>query len=285
MKKILNFVLSAYSILSHSEPVQHDIDGAHIIVLRPMDSFSSNKSFNEKIDDNIKDRVGAYNYKKDDKTIPGYPALLTSLNKDPLVQRVNKALIENNFKLYFNATVFQIQKPSTLKASDFPILAENQQKLYEQFIIQQGNPEYATMKTSLKKFIGGVLSVGSLAVIGNEFGMNTAQAALNAKIPDDIYRVATMSKGAVVPLIVPDFDPSQYQSLDVRRITTLGNDDRFGQIIIAYKSEKTPELEEEALTKAIVSMLGADTTLTAVQESQKRDFERRKAIWESNNHD
>lgn len=285
MKIIPSIAIAIYSISAFADPVQFDVEGAHIIVLRPMDSYSGNKSYTNQIAENLKEHVAAFNYQKGDKQISGHPPVFCCLSKDPLVQSVNTEVESKGFKLHHSGVVYQLQKPSTIQPSDFPILVDNQQQLYERFVIEQGNPDNLTAKSSFKKFIGGVLSVGTLALIGDKYGTNTAQAALNAKLPDDIYRVATLSKGAVAPLLVPDFNPSNYQSIDVRRVTTLGNDDRFGQIIIAYKTEKTAELEQLALTKAVVSIVGVDTTLSAVQDSQKKDFDRRKAIWESSNHE
>ena len=285
MKIIPVIAICTWSIIASADPVQIDIDTAHIIVLRPMDSYSGNKSYTAQIQDNLQDHVAAFSYQNGDKQISGHPPVFCCLSKDPLVQSVNTELESKGLKLHHSGVVYQLQKPSTIQPTDFKILVDNQQKLYERFVIEQGNPENLAAKSTFKKFIGGVLSVGTLALIGDKYGTNTAQVALNAKIPDDIYRVATLSKGAVAPLLVPEFSPTNYQSIDIRRVTTLGNDDRFGQVIIAYKAEKTPEIEQLALTKAIVSLVGADTTQTAVQDSQKRDFERRKAIWELNNHD
>ena len=51
------------------------------------------------------------------------------------------------------------------------------------------------------------------------------------------------------------------------------------QIIIAYKEDKTPEAEQEALIQAIVVTAGADTTVAEVEKSRALDFANRLTIW------
>jgi CO dehydrogenase/acetyl-CoA synthase alpha subunit len=57
--------------------------------------------------------------------------------------------------------------------------------------------------------------------------------------------------------------------------------DTPGEILIAYKVDKTPQAEHEALVKAIVTLTGADTTPEAVQQSRQGDFEKRVALWDA----
>jgi hypothetical protein len=59
-----------------------------------------------------------------------------------------------------------------------------------------------------------------------------------------------------------------------------GQKDRLGQIIIAYKGEKTKQAEDAALAQAIVTASGADTTVEAIEESRKKDQTARQAIWD-----
>ena len=56
--------------------------------------------------------------------------------------------------------------------------------------------------------------------------------------------------------------------------------DRVGQIIIAYKGEKTKQAEEIALAQAIVTASGADTTIEKIEKSRKEDMVARQAIWD-----
>ncbi len=74
----------------------------------------------------------------------------------------------------------------------------------------------------------------------------------------------------IVSVQAVPFDFSQYKSVDLRRVVD-GQKDRLGQIIIAYKGEKTKQAEDAALAQAIVTASGADTTVEAIEESRKKD--------------
>jgi hypothetical protein len=81
---------------------------------------------------------------------------------------------------------------------------------------------------------------------------------------------------------LPEFNASSYKYIDVRRVEEGPHESpiRVGQIIIAYKNEKTDESEKTALVKAIVSLTGADTTVADISKAREEDLVKRQAIWD-----
>ena len=72
-----------------------------------------------------------------------------------------------------------------------------------------------------------------------------------------------------------DFTP--YKEIDIRKLTV--NAERVGQIIIAYRGEKTLDAESAALIQGIVVATGANTTVAAVEKARIDDYQARSAIW------
>ena len=83
----------------------------------------------------------------------------------------------------------------------------------------------------------------------------------------------------MIPAVLPALDTNAYRRIDVRRVDF--RPDSPGEIVIAYKTEKTPQAEQDALVKAIVALAAADTTADAVDAARQTDFKERVAIWDA----
>ena len=113
---------------------------------------------------------------------------------------------------------------------------------------------------------------------GEKFGALGSQTVLNTGVAGDIYQLSTSGRAALVPVDLPDFDASSYKTVEVRKVIQNG---RLGQVIIAYKNDKTDDAENAALIKAIVTLTGADTTVDAIKEARAKDLSERQAIWDA----
>ena len=87
-------------------------------------------------------------------------------------------------------------------------------------------------------------------------------------------------RSALIPINLSGLDVSIYQSIDVYNVIQ-GNNDCFGQVIIAYKNDKTDEAVNAALIKVIVSLIGANTTVDAIKETRSEDITNRQTIWDA----
>ena len=171
--------------------------------------------------------------------------------------------------------------PVGLDPKEFSSFAKNQHELYKQVVIADGNPATLHSKVSRRKFFSGVISLATVAVAGEKFGSLGANTVLNTGIAGDVYQLSASSRAALIPITsLPTFDASSYKYIDVRKVIQ-GNNERLGQVIIAYKNDKTEDVENTALIKAIVSLTGADTTVEAIQQARDEDLTQRQAIWDA----
>jgi hypothetical protein len=261
-------------------PVEMDTPDAHIIVVRSIDAWSGDESTSEDSLSAFEKRKAGF-ILKHPKEENGYPMLLQGISDDPVVQGVNTNLKSLNFKLAQEHDFFlRIGDSVTIIPNEYGQLVNVQKDLFKFFVEKQGNPKDLSGKTKVRKFFGTLLSFGTVIVAGNKFGAAGAQGAIGADIPGSVYQISASGQAAVTPLEIPSFDTTGYQSIDVRRVIQ-GNNDRVGQIIIAYRKEKTEAAENEALIKAIVSLVGADTTVDAIKQARAEDLTHRQAIWDA----
>lgn len=261
-------------------PVEFDTPSAHIIVVRPVDAWAGDKSVSEDTLQSIKLRRASYMFGTEDGSFyRGSPTVFQGVSDYPVTKGVEVELIKSQTKLV-NSDIngFTVQKAVSIPASDMAIFIKAQADLYKRLVIAQGNPETLSGKVRNKKFIGGLLAFGATVLSMDKFGAAIgSQVTLGSGVTDDIYRVSYANKEVITPAEIPYFDFTAYKSVDVRKITAVS--DRVGQVIIAYKEGKTPEAEQDAIIRAIVSLTGADTTPEEVEKSRAEDFANRLTIW------
>jgi hypothetical protein len=262
-------------------PVELDTPDAHIIVVRALDSWSADESASEDSLDAVKKhRGGFWLTNADGKATGGFSMLFGGLSDHPVVQGVNTELKSLGFKLSQDKTIFNVNKPIALEPTKLADFVKFQQELYRHLVTTEGNPKTLHSSVSARKFFANVLAVGSVVAGGEKYGSLGSQAVINSVIPNDIYNFTATSRAALTPLDFSGFDASNYKAIDVRRVVQ-GNNERVGQVIIAYKNEKTEATENAALIKAIVSLTGADTTPEAIQQARDQDLAKRQAIWDA----
>ena len=267
-------------------PVQFDTPEAHVIVMRALDSWSGDNSASEDSLTVVQKKKSGFRVASEKGpryNLLGFP-MLFGFNSDStnskVIQGVVAALKPPHFTLEQSTTNFLVDKTVTMEPAMLGEFAKYQRELYRNLVISEGNPSTLHNSVSARKFFAGVLSLGTVVVGADKYGSLGANTMLNSGIPGDIYHAASSGRAALVPLDLPDFNPSGYKSIDVRRVVQ-GNNDRVGQIIIAYKNHKTVDAENDALIKAIVTLTGADTTVEAIQQARDADLAKRQAIWDA----
>lgn len=276
---ITSICASLFSLSIFAAPVEFDTPDAHIIVMRALDSWSGDKGTSEDSLEKIAAHKCAFLLNTPKGQILGQPTLFQGLSDNPLVQSVAAELRKSGFQLV-NRVEFRVDvgTPATASPAEFSRFTQSQRELYKRFVIAQGNPSKLESRVSTNKFFGAILALGTVVVGGEKFGALGSETVLNAGVASDAYGFVASTKAALSPIDLPNFDASSFKSIDVRKVV---QSDRIGQVIIAYKNDKTDDAENTALIKAIVTLTGADTTADAIKQARAEDLSKRQAIWDA----
>ncbi|WP_049096353.1 hypothetical protein [Burkholderia cepacia] len=267
--------------LAHAAPVEFDTEAAHVIVVRPIDSWSGDSPALRNSLESLRDRKISYDVVIAGTRYRGSPLVLQGISDHPVTLGVEAALRGDGFSLVRNASyLFHVLDASPLAPADYPAFARAQAEYYTRFVERSGDPKTLPARYSVRNLIGNALSIGALFLPSQGLGIaNGAQVMVNSGLAEDIGRLPRAARAALVPARLPDLDPSRYQQIDVRRVDY--KPDTPGEIIIAYRNEKTPEAEQDALVKAIAVVAGANTTADAVETARQADFQERVSIWDA----
>ncbi len=155
-----------------------------------------------------------------------------------------------------------------------------QDQAYQSIVLAQGNPDDLQGKASRDKYIGALLSIGTVIAGVKYQGLSRGtDLTLGTGATSDIYQAATKFESSISPLEIGSFDFNEFKTIEIRRVLLIQQPIK-GQIIIAYKDEKTEAAEHEALVIAVVALTGANSTNAEIEQARKEDFARRKAIWD-----
>jgi hypothetical protein len=263
--------------------VEFDTPDAHVIVIRPVDAWSGDSTLQERTLDSIRARRSSYKLTIDDgRVIQGSPMTFQAMADHPVTKGVEAALTPLNASLVSNDRYyFVVMEPVPVEPVNFQVMVDAEKAFYKGMVISQGDPATLSDRIHGKKVLGTVLSLATTLVAMDKLGVQSGSAAtVGSGVDGDIYRIAAETSNALTPVNLPNFDAKSYKHIDVRRVAGLQNN-YFGQVIIAYKSEKTTDSERVALIRAIVTLTGADTTPEAVQQARTNDLETRQALWDS----
>ncbi|MDP1872452.1 MAG: hypothetical protein Q8K61_12635 [Gallionella sp.] len=280
---IASICATLISLPIFAAPVEFDTPDAHVIVMRALDSWSGDDSASEESLDAVSKHKGGFRVERPAGDVLGYPLLFgfnSDAKADMVVQGVSNALKPFDFKLAGVQSEFSVGKPIALDPTKYTDFANYQRELYKAVVISDGNPAALHGRVSGRKFFSGVLSLVAIGIAGEKFGALGSQTVLNTGVAGDVYQLGAFGNAVLSPIYLPNFDASSYKSIDVRRVIQ-GNNDRLGQVIIAYKNDKTEDAENTALITAIVSLTGADTTIDAIKLARAEDLAKRQSIWDA----
>ncbi|MDN4571885.1 hypothetical protein DBB29_24820 [Pandoraea cepalis] len=269
------------STFARAEPVVIDTDAARIIVVRPIDLWSGDTSLQEETLESNRDRRVSYDVVIDGYHYRGSPLVLQGISDSPVTLQVEADLKAKDMSLVrASPYLFHVLDHVTISPTKYADFAKAQAAYYRSFVIRQGDPRTLPDSTRVRKFFGNVLTLGSLLIPSPVLGAGTgAQVMLNSGLAEAIGNIPGPARAALTPATLPDLDADAYTSIDVRRIDF--KPDAPGQILIAYKSAKTAEIEREALVQAIVAASGADTTPERIQLARNEDLQQRLSLWDA----
>jgi hypothetical protein len=289
MKKIA-FVLSLLSATTAmAAPLVFETDSAKVFVVRPIDQWSGDKSALESSLEAHKNKTAWYTVLlNDQKYLFGNPNVTQSASNHPITNAVAQKLDQAGFKLPRSSdNSFTVQLPVSIPVEKIGTVQTYQTAAFKQTIANQGNPDDLQGKTTRNKFIGGLLSVGTMIAAADRYGaVGGSHATLGSGITDSIYSAVSQYKGGLVPVDLSGQDLEQwcskpecrYKEIEIRRVTTAAPD-RVGQIVIAYKIGKTPEAEEGALIQAVYLLTAAGSTTADIEKTRQENRQFRKDVW------
>jgi hypothetical protein len=284
-----NKILAAYGFAvlltvapysSSATPVHLETEAAHIIVVRPIDTWAGNRSTAEYTLDEIrKKKISFYYYDDDGNKIPGSGGFFKKPPQTPVVVRIQEGLRRFGFTNNGpSGMTFIVERPAELSFKNIESFTSLQNNLYKEFVVGQGDPATLSDRIMAKKFVSAGISLAVLGVGMDKLGaVSGSQFVFSTGIADDITKLTLNERTALAAVPAPVFDYSPYKAVQVRRITF--GADRVGQIIIAYKGDKTAEAEATALAAGIVAASGADTTPEAIAAAREADYQGRLQIW------
>lgn len=291
MKKIAVVLSLLAATTAMAAPLVFETDSAKVFVVRPIDQWSGDKSALESSLEAHKNKTAWYTVLlNDQKYLFGNPNVTQSASNHPITNAVAQKLDQAGFKLPRSSdNSFTVQLPVSIPVEKIGTVQTYQTAAFKQTIANQGNPDDLQGKTTRNKFIGGLLSVGTMLAAADRYGaVGGSHATLGSGITDSIYSAVSQYKGGLVPVDLSGQDLEQwcskpecrYKEIEIRRVTTAAPD-RVGQIIIAYKNGKTPEAEEGALIQAIYLLTAANSTSLEIANNREGNLKLRKEIWES----
>lgn len=174
-----------------------------------------------------------------------------------------------------------LNKSILIKPENFKAFIQAQQQLFRQMVIQAGDPEKLEAKVARQSFFSDVLGLVAAVALTSTFGVNAGVGA-GSSLMQDMSGLPKLLMATALPLAMPGIDLEnlpEYKAVEFKRIGPTPKQWANGQILIAYKTERTPELAERMFIQSIPTALGVDTTPEAVDQARKADFESRKAIW------
>ncbi len=296
MKKILRLFaslkaklcLSATALLctlnteTAAAPLVFETETAKVIVVRPIDAWFADQTQQEKSLSDHKSKKVNYDIKHGKDWLIGSPGLFSSPTNHPIIANVSKQLDRLGFDRprMLSSHYLVIEAPTSVPPLAIQDFLDYQSDIYQQMVMTQGNPDDLQSKNSRNKFIGAALAVSSTLIAGQRFGYDLgATTFLGSGSARDLYSAVATYKSAMAAVELPSIDLTAYKEISIRR--TIANPGQImGQIIIAYKGDKTEAAEHEALVIAVVALTGANSTTAEIEQARKNDFARRKAIWD-----
>jgi len=258
-----------------------------VFVIRPLDAWSPNSNTQKDSLQMASDKKAAFELyltSNPKSVIGGYKTgMFGKITDHPIAHMAEHNLEEKGFSITssnnFTNTVF-IAPPTEVDPKKIQAIATAQNRMYEMSIINSGNPLKLEEKERASRFFAGLTELATFAIVGNKFGATaSSQLTLGSGIAGDIGDTVQKYSGT---LIAQRFDApnlNEYQTAELRQVKT-ARGTKYGLILIAYKNGKTQEAENKALTQAVVSLAGADTTVEAIEKARAEDYATRLKVWD-----
>ncbi len=275
LKTLLPATLFALSSLCEASPSIIETDYAKIVVIRPAEQWTPKTNINDVYQAGFEaKRFRLVVFDKNDE------------RKDARSSDIPKWL-ERSLKKLSDAdwiTNFRPGNPNyiwpekTVSGSEFMKINSQQAQNYIDLTIKSGNPEKLISAQDKSKFLSNLLTAAT-TVIGLKIGGFSGGQAVSGGLSENIGSIPQSFLSKISNNWPTDIDFSNFKEIDIRKIGSDQIKSTSGQIIIAYKKEKTPEIAEDAMVEAIYTLVGVDTNLEIIEQSRREDFQRRLSIW------
>lgn len=274
--KIIVAVAFALGGTAKAAPSVIETDSAKVIVIRPSEQWTANQGLLDDYDAGqkkkrylliVRDQNGKNTF-ANSSDISGW--LKTA------VTDMDGAGWEASGWLPKNVSI--IGPATSMTGTQFNGVIGVQERYYKALIVKVGSPEMQKSAFNRGVVTGYVLTIGTLG-LGAKMGIPTELLGLGTGVAEQIGAIPPALLTAVSPNWPVAGDFSQYPVVDVRQITPQGSRGVVGQIIIAYKGEKTSVAEDEAMAKAARALVGVDTSLAEIEKARLEDYNRRSEIW------
>lgn len=261
---------------ARAEPMEIETQAAKVIVIRPSEQWTANQGLLDDYDAGqrkkkylliVRDQNGKNTF-ANSSDITGW--LKTAVTDMEGAGWEASGWLPKNVNIIGPAT--------SMTGAQFNGVAGVQERYYKSLIAKVGSPEMQKSAFNRGVAAGYVLTIGTLG-LGAKMGIPTELLGLGTGVAEQIGAIPPALLTAVSPNWPASGDFSQYPFVDVRQVTPQGSRGVVGQIIIAYKGDKTPQAEEAAMAAAARALVGVDRSLDDVEKARSEDYNRRVTIW------
>jgi hypothetical protein len=224
---------------ANAQVAKKETTDALIIISRPSEMWSPDKSAQQKILDSIKDKQTAFTYNEPNGNVVRiHNSLLQDHVKSPVADIVVSKLADKKFKIsrgVLSPSHSQLLQPTPIKSTDLPEFIAAQNAVYAKSIEKAGNPEKLEGKENSKKFFGGLLSLATVIAVGEKFGYaNANSAVIGSNVAFDLGESVQKFGSILVPRPLPLIDFDNYKQADIVSylpLDTLTNVNRFLDLV------------------------------------------------------
>jgi hypothetical protein len=262
-------------------PAEYSTDTTHLIVCRPLDSWSGDNGVMEAELDMVKSRRAHIRILLDEKghrEIGAGNTLLNGPSDDPLITAAMQAFKARDFEVTHRGRYYwALGVPQAFDPSTYDQLRAGQLAAFTLLIHRQGDPDAIPGSVTARKALGNFLALGGTLWGADKYGA-TGAYVMTTTFAGDLYQLPLPMRQRIAPCILPQLDAKSFKEMEVYPVK-VNDGGSSGQVIVAYREAKTPEVTRTALVQAIVSIAGADTTPEAVERARAQDLAYRKSIW------
>ena len=288
--KVIGFFIATFiARYAIAVPIEVETKELKVIVIRPLDQWAPDSVMdkNNRVLNKFSEKEYSYSLysSASDYTTQKSDDVLANLVKDDVAiigWKPNTSWAERlpNNKAVINA-------PSNLSPKDAKSFFSIQQDYWNGGVLAQGNPATFVARAQEKRDGTGLVALATTVagmVVGTKYlgigGINTGfQATLGTGFSGGMENLISPIKTSLAYVQSPKTDFSGYKSVDIRAVKL--NNDRSGQIIVAYKRDKSPETEADAMRLAIPLVLSMGESAAQIAAEREADFSARQALWNS----
>lgn len=269
---------------------EFETNDAHVIVVRPLVRWTGNSDLMDKSLKAVGKHSGCFinflekngNKESSCRNFFGLGSVASPDSK--LVNKTLEVLVklqpEYKYSDSNSGNYMFVQPPLSLTRDEYDVLKQIEASASIKAKIDEGDPDTLSRRVFTSRMLQNILDVAITGAFMNSSlgAQNGFTVASNAGTTDIAKSLAPKVGGAFAPVTLPPLDEhAEYRSIDVRRLDVIRPG--LGQIVIAYKREKTPDAELDALSQAIAVAMEPQMDEAGLQAARESDFADRRQFW------